>query len=193
MKPETTRRAVVTGLAAAPVAALPALASVSSSADPIFHAFAEFDRAKAVDELASKACEDQRAVTFDAFDAAGVKPHQILTRRKLQLRRECGLLSDSEYKEALPALEGHESELPAMWSAFEDLVEPACAATEARGEAERDLLSTAPTSPAGALRLLHHLADFLDGDDVINDAFLDDVVGDAIRNAIAVFEREALS
>jgi len=46
---------------------------------------------------------------------------------------------------------------------------------------------------AGALRLLHHLAEFLSGDDVVNDRFLDDVVGDAVRNAIAIFESEALS
>jgi hypothetical protein len=43
------------------------------------------------------------------------------------------------------------------------------------------------------LRLLRHLADFLDQEDVVNDLYVDDLVGDAIRNAIAVFEREALS
>jgi hypothetical protein len=191
---DTSRRAVVAGLAAAPVAALPVLACASpASADPIFDAFEEFERAKVADELASKAYEVQQAVTFQATEAAGVNPSQILTRRRLELRHECGLLSDSECAEALTALEGRESGLQAMWSALEDLDKPAEAAFEARAAAERDLLSTAPTTRVGALRLLHHLAELLDGDDVVNDRFLDDVVGDAIRNAIAVFESEALS
>jgi hypothetical protein len=190
---DATRRAVVTGLAAAPVAALPALASVSSSADPIFQAFAAFERAKVVDEVASKASKDQCAATLNAFEAAGVKPHQILTRRKLKLRHECGLLSDSEYAERAAALGGCESELQGMWSVVEDLVETADAAEEVRGEAEREFLETAPTTRAGALLLLRHLADFLDGDDVINDAHIGDAIGDAIRNAIAVFESEAQS
>jgi hypothetical protein len=43
------------------------------------------------------------------------------------------------------------------------------------------------------LRLLRHLANFLDEDDVVNDLYLDEVVGDAIRNAVAVLEREPQS
>lgn len=55
MKPETTRRAVVAGLAAAPVAGLPALATVSSSAvaDPIF---AAIDRHKAAHQALNRIC-----------------------------------------------------------------------------------------------------------------------------------------
>jgi hypothetical protein len=49
------------------------------------------------------------------------------------------------------------------------------------------------TTRAGALRLLRHLANFLDEDDVVNDLYLDEVVGDAIRNAVAVLEREPQS
>jgi len=49
----TTRRAVVAGLAVAPVAALPTFADASPApADPIFDAFAEFERMRA-SELAT--------------------------------------------------------------------------------------------------------------------------------------------
>ena len=65
-------------------------------------------------------------------------------------------------------------------------------ASREAGEAERELCETAPTTRAGALRLLRHLAEFLN-DDVINDIYLGDVVGDAIRNAVAVLEREPQS
>ncbi len=102
-------------------------------------------------------------------------------------------MSDSEYAERAAALGGCEIELPGMWSVVEDLVETADAAEEARGEAEREFLETAPTTRACALLLLRHLADFLDGDDVINDDHVGDAVGGAIRNAIAFFEREARS
>ncbi len=40
--PQTTRRAIVAGLAAAPVAGLPAIAGAVAEHDPIFAAFAEF-------------------------------------------------------------------------------------------------------------------------------------------------------
>ncbi len=64
---------------------------------------------------------------------------------------------------------------------------------DARAEAEVALFETTPTSRAGAVRLLRHLADFLDEDDVVNDNVVGDMIGDAIRNAVAVLERETLS
>jgi hypothetical protein len=192
-KRDATRRAVVAGLAAAPVAALPTFAGASPApADPIFDAFAEFERAKAADGLAWKAYNDLEEVTTSAFEEAGVTPTQILTRRKLEIHRELGLLSDAQYEEALTTLDGPESEYQARWRAVEESDESARVAAEERGAAEQELLATAPTTRAGALRLLRHLADFLDQDDVVNDLYVDDLVGDAIRNAIAVFEAEAL-
>lgn len=190
---DTTRRAVLAGLAAAPVAALPAIAGAVSGEDPILAAFAEFERAKAADGRAWKAYNDLEEVTATAFEAAGVTPTQILTRRKLEIDRELGLLSDAQYEEALTTLDGPESEYQARWRAVEESDETARGAAEKRGAAEQELLATAPTTRAGALRLLRHLADFLDQDDVVNDLYVDDLVGDAIRNAIAVFESEALS
>lgn len=194
MNRETTRRYVVAGLAAAPVAALPTFAGANPApADTIFEAVAEFERAKAADAAAWKAYNDLEEVTASALNAADINPTQIFTHRSLETRRELGLLSDAEYAEALTALDDPETEHQAMWRAVEELDESAQAAAEARGEAEREFVTTAPTTRAGALRLLHHLAEFLSGDDVVNDRFLDDVVGDAIRNVIAVFESEAVS
>jgi hypothetical protein len=190
----TTRRAVVTGLAVAPVTALPAIAGASPApADPIFDAFAEFERAKASELRTWKAYNDLEEATASVLEAAGIKPTEIFTHRRLETHRELGLLSDAEYAEALTALDGPETEHQAMWRAVEELEESSRDAAGARGEAEREFVTTAPTTRAGALRLLHHLAEFLDSDDVVNDRFLEDVVGDAIRNAIAVFESEALS
>jgi hypothetical protein len=185
---DTTRRAVVAGLAVAPVAALPAIAGASpASADPIFDAFAEFERAKAAEDLAWKAYNNLEEATADALKGAGIEPTQIFTHRRLETHHELGLMSDSEYAEASAALAGPERR------AVEELEESSRDTAEARGEAERGFVTTAPTTRAGALQLLHYLAEFLDGEDVVNDRFLDDVVGDAIRNAIAVFESEALS
>ena len=143
MTTNTTRRAVMAGLAAAPVAGLPAMAGVVAEADPIFAAFAEFECEKAAEDLAWKAASD----LYDAGSADAV-------------------IVEAEYA--------------------------ASGLYDARAEAEVALFETPPTSRAGALRLLRHLADFLDDDDVVNDLYLGDVVGDAIRNAIKVLERETL-
>ncbi|KAF0205150.1 MAG: hypothetical protein FD172_4085, partial [Methylocystaceae bacterium] len=55
------------------------------------------------------------------------------------------------------------------------------------------VFESTPTTLAGALRLLRHLADFLDEDDVVNDMLVGDMIGDSVRNAVAVLEREAQS
>ncbi|MGD9542226.1 hypothetical protein [Methylocystis sp.] len=60
-------------------------------------------------------------------------------------------------------------------------------------EARIALHSTKPTTPAGAAKLLRFIADFLDEDDVVNDIWVADMIGDSIRNAVAVLEREARS
>ena len=52
--------------------------------------------------------------------------------------------------------------------------------------------STEPMTGAGAVRLLRVIAEFLD-DDVINDNVVGNMIGDSIRTAVAVMERETLS
>ena len=57
--------------------------------------------------------------------------------------------------------------------------------------AEVDLYSTAPTTPAGAARLLRVIADYLSEEGNLYDIYLEPVLGNAIRNAAAVLEQEA--
>lgn len=186
----TTRRAVMAGLAAVPVAGLPATAG---EADPIFTAFAEFERATAAEDLVRKASDDLREVTAAALDAAGLSSRQIVTRRRLEDWRELGLCSAADYEAFLAELDGPCSEYEKMLDAVDESEDAARDAAGETGATEAALFETAPTTRAGALRLLRHLAAFLDEDDVVNDLYVSDLVGDAIRNAIAVFEREALS
>jgi hypothetical protein len=61
------------------------------------------------------------------------------------------------------------------------------------GDAELELFSTSPTTRGGAIQLLRYIADFLDQDDVINDFLVGEMIGDSIRNSLAVFERLALA
>lgn len=186
-----TRRAVVAGLAVAPVAALPAIAGASPApADPIFDAFEKFERAKVAEDLAWEAAEAASAAAQAARAAAGLE--RIPVRWAIEAEDSLRL-SQSEYEAALAAIEAEEREYRKISRPAAEAEQAAKAAAEVAGAAERGLLQTAPTSCAGALRLLHHLADFLDGDDVINDTRVDDVVGDAIRNAISFFESEARS
>ncbi|MBM3655286.1 MAG: hypothetical protein FJX06_21275 [Alphaproteobacteria bacterium] len=61
------------------------------------------------------------------------------------------------------------------------------------GEFEAELFSTEPTTIVGATALLAYMADFLDQDGVVNDSLGGDLIGDSIRAALDVFEREARS
>jgi len=188
----TTRRAVMAVLAAAPVAGLPAIAGAVTGNDPIFAAFAEHERAKATKEAIAKAADDLRGNTSDAISAAGLDPLDIVTRRRLESWREVRICSDEDYEAWLAELEGPPSEYQKMVMRVEESDDADTEASRDVGEAERALCETAPTTRAGALRLLRHLAEFLD-DDVINDIYLGDVVGDAIRNAVPVLEKEPQS
>ncbi|MGZ9103542.1 MAG: hypothetical protein ACXW3Y_11745 [Rhodoplanes sp.] len=60
-------------------------------------------------------------------------------------------------------------------------------------DAHIDLHSTEPRTPAGAAKFLRFIADFLDEDDIVNDNWVGDMVGDSIRAAVVVLEREARS
>lgn len=66
-------------------------------------------------------------------------------------------------------------------------------AYRAIGDAEVELYSTEPKTPAGAAKLLQFIADFLDEHGVVNDNWVGDMIGDSIRNALAIFEPEAQS
>lgn len=189
----TTRRAVMAGLAAAPVAGLPAIAGVVAEADPIFAAFAEYERAKVAKDLIMEAADDLRGDTSAAIKAAGLDPREILTARRLESWREMGFCSDEDYAAGIAKLEGAPGEIQKMLMRLDEAEDADTEASSDARDAERALCETPPTTRAGALRLLRHLADFLDEDDVVNDLYVGDVVGDAIRNVVALLEREARS
>ena len=129
MTTNTTRRAVMAGLAASPVAGLPAIAGAIAEPDPVLAAFDGLSRARAAYEQVGDDCGD---AVLDA------------------------------------------------------VCEDICSA-------EVDLYSTAPTTPAGAVRLLRVVADYLSEKGTLYDVYLEPVLGDAIRNAAAVLEQEAQS
>jgi hypothetical protein len=129
MTTNTTRRAVMAGLAAAPVAGLPAIAGAVAGDDPILAAFAEIERTRA------------------AYEQIGDDPSDAV------LDAVCADICDAEVS----------------------------------------LYSTKPTTAAGAARLLRFVADYFDEDDQLQDTYLTDVIGGAIRNAADVLEREPQS
>ena len=188
-----TRRAVVAGFAASPLAALPPDASGGLSDDPIFAAFAEFERAKTANEAISKAVDDLRGETFAAIKAVGLDPREICSLRKLKTCLEMEVYSEEDYAAGLAKLEGSPGEIQKALIRLDEAEDADVAASRAAWSSERKLCETPPTTRAGALRLLRHLADFLDEDDVVNDNWVGDTIGDAIRNAVAVLEREARS
>lgn len=124
-----SRRAMLAGLAAAPVAGLPAIAGVVAGNDPIFAAIAKVAKARVV-------CDQ---LQDDAEDAV--------------VNSVCQTIRDAEV----------------------------------------DLYSTTPTTPAGATLLLRFVADYLSEEHNLYDTYLEPVLGDAIRNAAVVLEREARS
>jgi hypothetical protein len=124
-----SRRAMLAGLAAAPVAGIPALADVVAEHDPVLTAFEGLGRARAAYKQVGDDCDD----------------------------------------------------------AVLDIV------CEDMRNAEVALYSTAPTTPAGAARLLRVIADYLSEEGNLYDTYLEPVLGNAIRNAAALLEQEVRS
>lgn len=192
MTTHTTRRTILAGLALAPIAGVPVIAGAVVGDDPIFAAFAEHERARAAETLAWKATEDLSEAAQAAKAAAGMGDAKILTRRRIEDIHKMGLYSSSEYEAALTALEADKSEFQKMAVAIEESEAAAECVRDATNETEVAIFETTPTTRAGAVKLLRHIADFLDEDDVINDMLVGDLIGDSIRNAVAVLEREDL-
>ena len=216
-----SRRAMLATIAAVPVAGLPAIAGAVADNDPAFAALAEIERAKAAEDLAWKACSDlcdpmqaarvefpdvffngERVFNIPHLEALrersmGMTDEELddtiarLRKGNAALRAEAAHL-EPEYQSARAVLEARE---PYAQNADEsDALEAAAErARDATSEAEVTLLETTPTTPAGAAKLLRFIAEFLDEDDVVNDLWVGDMIGDAIRSAVDVFEREARS
>ena len=129
----------------------------------------------------------------EAIEAAGLDPRVTISRRQLESRREMNFYSDEDYATGLAKLEGAPGEIQKMLLRLDEAENTDREATEAEKDSECALYDTPPATRAGALWLLRHIADFLDEDDIVNDNWVGDMIGDAIRNAIAVLEREERS
>lgn len=200
MQTTTTRRAILAGLAATPVAGLPALAAALPGADPVLAALAEHSRAGAV----LNAAFARTAVYSDKLDA---------------MHREIGLVTfqgeevfsrfmlDHRFSEMEDVTPDIEAEYRAARAAFLKL-EPAYhdafvrsglrEAERAQDEPSRALfnaedavLEAEPTTREGALRLLAHVAERL-ASDSLGDREAE-LAPAAIRAAVVVLEAGAWS
>jgi len=223
MSTQTTRRAIVTGIAVAPLAGLPALAGAATTNDPILSAIAEHRRLKAIARAASEAAGAADKVFDAAAGAIGVvtyKGEKILSEERLDfLAYRPQPMSEIDLEEIIQRLRtgnarlkaeasvpDHEcdaarAELQQKRELFEKAreqcgVQAADEASDAAWDAEREaeiaVVASSPATPAGAAAFIRYAADFLD-DLGINDTRLDGVLTAAIRNAVALLEREALA
>jgi hypothetical protein len=210
---------MLAGLAAAPVAGLPAIAGGVAEHDPIFAAFAEYDRLHAIERAAWEAVADT-APTRARFPDVIFNGERVFSILQLETMRERSMgMTDEEIDDTIARLRKGTATMRAEAAGLEPEYRNARAVLEAHGayaqnaetsevldaesaaskaqdnanEAQRAVFESTPTTLAGALRLLRHLADFLDEDDVVNDHYLGDMIGDSVRNVIAVLEREARS
>jgi hypothetical protein len=210
---------MLAGLAAAPVAGLSVIAGVVAEADPIFAAFAEYDRLHAIERAAWEAVADA-APTSNRLPEVVFNGNRVFSILQLETMRERSMgMTDEEIDDTIARLRKGNATMRAEAAGLEPEYRNARAVLEAHGayaqnaetsevldaelaaqkaqdnanEAQRAVFESTPTTLAGALRLLRRLADFLDEDDVVNDMLVGDMIGDSVRNAVAVLEREAQS
>lgn len=215
MKTSISRRAIVAGIAAMPIAGPPAVAE----SDPIFAALEKHSECRRLLDAAYH----RSALAADALEAAtsslGVVTYQgveVKSREHLEALRgsRAGLLDD-ELEESIARLRGENAKLRARAAAIGlDLeyqtaraaiekreealraVQAKCCVREAERatdepfmaaiEAEAEIIASRPTTKAGALALLAFIADRLKSDDLVDDTR--ELVPDAIRNAAALLE-----
>lgn len=212
------RRTIVAGLAAAPIAGLPAIAG-AVGADPLLEVLAEYERLHAIEQAAWEAAAAAEPVGKMLSDVV-FNGKSIFSIANLEIMRECSMgMTDEQLDEAIARIRTGNARMRAEAIDLEPEYQKARAELEARGgfaqeaspsealdaesaaqealdnakEAQMAVFEAVPTTRAGAARLLKFIADFLDEDDVINDTRAEGKVGDAIRNAVAVLEREARS
>ena len=204
---------------AAPVVGLPAIAGGVAEHDPLLEALAEYERLQAIEHAAWEAAADA-APTRGRFPDVIFNGERVVSILQLETMRERSMgMTDEEIDDTIARLRKGNAMLRAEAAGLESEYRNACAVLEAHGayaqnaetievldaelaaqkaqdnadEAQRAVFESTPTTLAGALRLLRHLADFLDEDDVVNDTLVGDMIGDSIRNAAAVLKRGALS
>jgi hypothetical protein len=216
-----SRRSLAAGLALAPLAGLPALAGVVAADPALeavakyerLHAVE-----KAAWEASSAADKAILAVT-DKFEHVLFNGECVFSSHHLETMREStigmtdeeledtierirkgtarqraeGADLEAEYQNARAVLEAREAcrQEVAETSAVIDAERAAQEAQEKTNEMQRAVFETKPTTLDGAVAMLRFIAGFVDEDDVINDRNAVGLIGDAIRGAVAIMDREA--
>ncbi|WP_159727556.1 hypothetical protein [Methylosinus sp. Ce-a6] len=212
----TTRRAILAGLAAAPVAGLPALAQALPGADPVLVALGDHGRARAVLDAAyarTSALSDKVEAAQEALGHITYKGEEVLNLRQLERLRsmEPRGFSDEDLERTIADLRRNNAAKRAALAEPDHEYEAARAALVERGQpleaalreereaeaadekwldavnaAEVAIMTAEPTTQAGAAALLRFIADCFE--ELIDDAR--ELAPDAIRAAVAVLERE---
>ncbi|AZG75975.1 hypothetical protein [Methylocystis rosea] len=172
MKRDTTRRAIIAGLAAGPAAALPAIAGAAPDADPILSALKEVEfLERAFNRASSKLAQ----MESDAEDRLGhSRPTELIVWRdyfigghEIELRRQALLAArgldpakiEQEYIDAKKR-ERAAIHLGRQWderAGVADLVSSVSDLRERLMDSKRRLASTKPTTAKGAAALIRFL------------------------------------
>lgn len=219
MRDTPSRRAMLAGLAAAPVAGLPVVAS-AFAADPMLDALREYERLYTIEQTAWEASSEADAIASageEVLDDVVFNGQQAYNLTHLEILREHSMgLTDEELEETIVRLRAGNAKKRAEGANLEPEYQRARANLEAReaiplardasvvidaerrasdaqnetNEARRAIFKTEPTTVIGAASLLRFIADFVEEDDVVNAASAEGL-GDAIRNAADVLEQRA--
>lgn len=190
----TSRRALLAGLAAAPMAGLPRLAEATAAADPCLAALAQL-RAAQVREAAARAAFRQIEAVIDS-DLSAYPPVRfggVEFRTLAHFDHECssfGVLSlfarDPKVAEMRAALQWRVQVRKASERryGFAEADEAWDVASDDQEKATERALATAPSSPAGALALLRLVAELADGGETAAAK-----LSGAIERVVAALER----
>ena len=204
---KTSRRAIVAGLAATPLAGLPALAPAAPGADPALAALAEHDRARSALDAAYSRTRSASAKLDAAREALGLviyKGEEVHSLRQLEalcraepkdmsdedleraiadLRRNNAAIRaaasrpDREYEAARAALIEREPALEPAIVEMQEVEEAEDAPLDALNEAETAIVAAKPTTRAGAAAQLRFIADHFE--ELIDDSR--ELAPDALR------------
>lgn len=193
----TTRRAILTGLAATPMAALPAIAGAAPTPCPTVAAAREYQRLLQIERAAGAECSRIYAdleATHRAIGAVEIRDESVYRLVRLHSIRSWPGLPNAEYEAARDLLEPlQEAHKQAhSTSGYDEAEATAHEAEEISHQALVRLFDTSPVSSLGALELLRVCADEIEeaGAPVRYD--IQDRFVAAIREAIAVLEKTAL-
>lgn len=215
---QISRRTLVAGLAVAPIAGLPAVAGALPN-DPVLAALAELENVRARVKTIGKAHSIAEEAYYESqpgdglidldgntrvlarawsheqidshFDNAGLPDENVraIIKQTLAMRRRPLSPADAARQAAHAELDRILEKIAEgrARSGFDDAEAAWNEAVDAESEAVLTVFAIEPTTKAGALALLRFVAD------------LDYITGykaeipDAIRNAVAILEREALA